>query len=123
LSEDADVAVRRFTAERVIQRQARPDTRQAFYGGMRLMGVDSVVDVPETSENERAFGRSGSGRSPGAFPQARVLSLCELGTHVLWKPRIKPLSPRDLSFVNTLKIRRCRRSPRTSPQPNQPARY
>jgi hypothetical protein len=95
LSEDADVEVRWFTAERVIQRQGRPDTRQAFYGGMRLMGVDRiVVDVPETSENERAFGRPGSGRSPGAFPQARVLSLCELGTHLLWKLLIKPLSPR-----------------------------
>ena len=55
------------------------------------MGVDSfVVDVPDTPENVRAFGRPGSGRSPAAFPQARVLSLCETGTHVLWKSLIKP---------------------------------
>ena len=81
----------RLLAEQVIQLQARPDTPQAFYGGMRLMGVDSfVVDVPDTPANERAFGRPGSGRSPAAFPQARVLSLCELGTHVLWKSLIKP---------------------------------
>ena len=85
------VAPLRLLAEQVIQLPARPDTPQAFYGGMRLMGVDSfVVDVPDTPENERAFGRPGSGRSPGAFPQARVLSLCELGTHVLWKSLIKP---------------------------------
>jgi hypothetical protein len=85
------VAPLRLLAEQVIQLQARPDTPQAFYGGMRLMGVDSfVVDVPDTPANERAFGRPGSGRSPGAFPQARVLSLCELGTHVLWKSLIKP---------------------------------
>ena len=85
------VAPLRLLAEQVIQLQARPDTPQAFYRGMRLMGVDSfVVDVPDTPANERAFGRPGSGRSPGAFPQARVLSLCELGTHVLWKSLIKP---------------------------------
>ena len=85
------VAPLRLLAEQVIQLQARPDTPQAFYGGMRLMGVDSfVVDVPDTPANERAFGRPGSGRSPGAFPQGRVLNLCELGTHVLWKSLIKP---------------------------------
>jgi hypothetical protein len=85
------VAPLRLLAEQVIQLQARPDTPQSFYKGMRLMGVDSfVVDVPDTPENERAFGRPGSGRSPGAFPQTRVLSLCELGTHVLWRSLIKP---------------------------------
>lgn len=85
------VAPLRLLAEQLIELQAKPDTRQAFYGGLRLMGVDSfVVDVPDTPENVRAFGRPGSGRSPAAFPQARVLSLCELGTHVLWKSLIKP---------------------------------
>lgn len=85
------VAPLRLLAEQLIELQAKPDTRQAFYGGLRLMGVDSfVVDVPDTPENVRAFGRPGSSRSPAAFPQARVLSLCELGTHVLWKSLIKP---------------------------------
>ncbi len=85
------VAPLRLLAEQVIQRPARPDTPQAFYHEMRLMGLDGfVVNVPDTPANERAFGRPGSGRSPSAFPQARVLSLCELGTHVLWKSFIKP---------------------------------
>jgi hypothetical protein len=85
------VAPLRLLAEQLIELQAKPDTRQAFYGGLRLMGVDSfVVDVPDTLENVRAFGRPGSSRSPAAFPQTRVLSLCELGTHVLWKSLIKP---------------------------------
>ncbi len=86
------VALLRLLAEQVIQRQAQPDTPQeASYGGMRLMGVASfVVDVPDTLANDRAFGQSGSGRSPATFPQAGVRSLCELGTHVLWKSLIKP---------------------------------
>lgn len=81
----------RRLAEDVIELQASPDTPHAFYHGMRLMAMDSfVVNVPDTPANERAFGRPGSGRAAGAFPQARVLSLCEAGTHVLWKSQIKP---------------------------------
>jgi hypothetical protein len=85
------VAPLRQLAEEVIELQGQPDTPQAFYAGLRLMAWDSfVVDVADTPANERAFGRPGSGRSPGAFPQARVLSLCEVGTHVLWRSLIKP---------------------------------
>lgn len=85
------VAPLRRLAHDVIELQARRDTPQAFYAGLRLMALDSfVVDVADTPQNERAFGRPGSGRAPGAFPQARVLSLCEVGTHVLWRSLIKP---------------------------------
>lgn len=85
------VAPLRRLAEEVIRLQARPDTPHAFYAGMRLMAIDGfVVDVPDTPGNERAFGRPGGGRSPGAFPQARVVSLCEAGTHCLWRSVIKP---------------------------------
>lgn len=85
------VAPVRRLADEVIQLQARPDTPHAFYAGMRLMAIDGfVVDLPDTEDNERAFGRPGGGRSPGAFPQARVVSLCEAGTHVLWRSLIKP---------------------------------
>jgi len=39
------------------------------------MALDGfVVDLPDTEENEKAFGRPGSGRAPGAFPQAHVLA-------------------------------------------------
>lgn len=85
------VAPLRLLAEEVIELQGQPDTPDVWYAGMRLMALDSfVVDVPDSPANERAFGRPGGGRSPGAFPQARVLSLCEVGTHVLWRSLIKP---------------------------------
>ena len=49
----------------------------------RLMGIDgSVFDVPDSPENEAVFGRLGNQRSPYAFPQLRVLALCELGVRV-----------------------------------------
>ena len=85
------VAPLRCLAEEVIELQGQPQTPHAFYAGMRLMALDSfIIDVADTPANERAFGRPGSGRAPGAFPQARVLSLCEAGTHVLWRSLIKP---------------------------------
>jgi hypothetical protein len=50
------------------------------------MAVDALtVDLPDTPANERAFGRPGNARSAGAFPQAQVLGLLEVGTHVFWR--------------------------------------
>ena len=69
---------------------AERDTPSAFYRGMRLMALDGfTLNLPDTPENDRAFGRPGSSRSPAAFPQARVLALCEAGTHVLWRALVK----------------------------------
>src|SRR5260221_1204752 len=85
------VAPLRRLANEVIELQGQPGTPHVFYDGMRLMALDSfVVDVADTPANERAFGRPGGGRAPGAFPQVRVLSLCEAGVHVLWRSLIKP---------------------------------
>src|SRR3954452_13200457 len=85
------VAPVRRLAEQVIRLQGKPTTPGAFYRGMRTMALDGfVVDLPDTPANERAFGRPGSGRAPGAFPQARVLALCETGSHVLWRSFVQP---------------------------------
>jgi hypothetical protein len=75
----------------------------AFYRGRRLMGIDgTVLDLPDTPENERAFGRPSSGRAPGAFPQVRLLALCELGTHAICGLAIKPLRRGEASMVGPL---------------------
>ena len=85
------VAPLRRLADAIIELPGKLETPHCFYAGMRLMAIDSfVVDVADRPGNVRAFGKPGGGRSPGAFPQARVLSLCELGTHVLWRSLIKP---------------------------------
>ena len=85
------VAPLRRLLERAIGLLATPATSGAFHRQYRLMGVDGfVVDLADSAANTRVFGHPGSGRSTGAFPQVRVLSLCELGTHVLWRNAIKP---------------------------------
>ena len=58
----------------------------AFYKGLRLMGIDgTLLDCPDTDSNRQTFGRTSNQTSHGAFPKVRVVSLCELGTRVLWR--------------------------------------
>jgi hypothetical protein len=78
-------------------------TPGAFYAGLRLLAVDGfVADLPDTPENERVFGRPGGGRAPGAFPQARVVALCEAGTRVMFKWLVKPLSTAEQPMADYL---------------------
>ena len=97
------VAVMRRLAEAIVTLLGKRETPGAFYRGMRLMAIDGfVVDLADTEKNERAFGRPGSGRAAGAFPQARVLSLCETGSHVLWRNLIKPLCRGEIPMARHL---------------------
>jgi Transposase DDE domain/Insertion element 4 transposase N-terminal len=90
-------------AQQLVQLQATPQTPGAFYHGLRLMALDSfVVDLPDSPANARVFGRPGSGRSPAAFPQARVLALCEVGTHVLWRTLTKPCRRSEVTMAPAL---------------------
>jgi hypothetical protein len=80
---------------RLFEETARPmaanQTVGAFYRGWRLMGLDATtLDVPDTPANARAFGRPGTARAPGAFPQVRLLALCELGTRAICGLVLKP---------------------------------
>jgi hypothetical protein len=62
----------------------------SFYRGMRLAAVDGfLLDVPDNEANRRAFGgpKDSSGK-PGGFPQARVVTLTETGTHACIDARV-----------------------------------
>lgn len=89
--------------ERTSELLATPATPGAFHRRYRLMGLDGfVVDLADSAANDRLFGRPTSGRATGAFPQARVLSLCELGTHLLWRSLIKPCSRGETKMAPAL---------------------
>jgi hypothetical protein len=86
---------------------ARPmgthQTVGASYRGWRLMGLDgTTLDLPDTPENARTFGRPTTGRAEGAFPQVRLLALCELGTHAVCGLAIKPLCHGEPSMAGQL---------------------
>jgi hypothetical protein len=66
---------------------ATPDVPGAFYRGWRLVSMDgSTLDLADTAENDKAFGRPGSGRGEGTggFPQLRLVALAECGTHAMF---------------------------------------
>lgn len=70
---------------------ATPETPGAFLFGLRLMAIDgTTLDLPDTPENARLFGRPTTDRGPGAFPQVRLVWLVEAGTHVLCDAVLRP---------------------------------
>ena len=82
----------RLLFQKLVHPLATPQTPGGFYHGLRLVAIDgTVLNVPDTAANEKAFGRpSGGDRGEGAFPQVRKLSLVELGTHVELAFLVKP---------------------------------
>src|SRR6185369_4210054 len=86
---------------------ARPmathQTPGAFYRGWRLMALDgTVLDLPDSDANARVFGRPETSRAPGAYPQAQLLALCELGTHAVCGLAIKPIHCSEVGMVPSL---------------------
>ncbi|MFI6697356.1 IS4 family transposase [Streptomyces sp. NPDC050433] len=78
---------------RVCRPVAVPGTAGAWYRQWRLVAVDgTTLDLADTAANDGFFGRPGSGRGVGAFPQARVVALAECGTHAVFGAAIGPLS-------------------------------
>jgi hypothetical protein len=68
-------------------------TRGAFLGDLRLLAIDgTTVDVADTPENARAFGRPTThrGHQRGAFPQVRIVALIETGTHAICDAVLRP---------------------------------
>ena len=60
-------------------------TRGAWYRDWRVVTLDGTTfDVADTRENAQTFGRPGTGRGTSAYPQLRIVSLVENGTHVLF---------------------------------------
>ena len=85
---------------------ARPlgtaDTKGAWLRGWRLMSLDGTcLDVADTPANDAEFSRPGSGRGEGrgAFPQLRVVGLCEGGTHAIVDVAVGPYSSGETSLA------------------------
>jgi Insertion element 4 transposase N-terminal len=75
--------------EAVVTPLAERPTKGAWYRHWRLVTLDgSTLDVADTAENEKAYGRPGASRGASAFPKIRFVGLLENGTHVLWSARM-----------------------------------
>jgi hypothetical protein len=70
--------------ERVACPLAESGTPGAWYRGCRLVSVDgTTIDLPDTPELEDRFGRPAASRGTSSFPQLRLLTLTETGTHAI----------------------------------------
>ena len=71
---------------RVARPLAGPGTPGCWLAGRRLVAIDGMcLDVADTPDNDRWFGRAGVNKGErAAFPQARVVALAECGTHVMF---------------------------------------
>ncbi len=68
---------------------ATKETRGAWYRDWHLVSLDgSVLDVADTAENDKAFGRPQAMMAPTAFPQIRFVALLECGTRVLFGSKL-----------------------------------
>ncbi|WP_370270269.1 IS4 family transposase [Streptomyces sp. V4I8] len=69
---------------------APPGLAGSFWRGMRLAAVDGfLLDVPDNEANRHAFGGPKDSRGkPGGFPQVRVVTLTETGTHAAIDARV-----------------------------------
>ena len=79
---------------------AEKRTQGAWYRQWRLVSLDgSTLDVADTAENEKAFGRPGASRGSSAFPKIRFVALLENGTHVLWAAHMDNYSTDELTLA------------------------
>jgi hypothetical protein len=75
----------------------------AFYKGLRLIGTDgTLLDCYDSDANREAFGRTSNQISFGAFPKVRVMSLCELGTRVLYRSVLGSYHESEQTLVRQL---------------------
>lgn len=84
--------VMRQLFHQVVKTQATSETIGAFIQGLRVVAIDgTALDLPDSEENARVFGRPGS--RPGttaAFPKVRLVILVEAGTHLIFDALMCP---------------------------------
>jgi len=79
---------------------AEKRTKGAWYRQWRLVSLDgSTLDVADTADNEKAFGRPGASRGSSAFPKIRFVALLESGTHILWGAQMDPYATDELTLA------------------------
>ena len=87
---------------------ARPiatlQTCGSWYRQWRLCALDgTVLDLPDTEDNDKYFGRPGSSRGErSSYPQVHVVSLAECGTHVHFDYATGPLHTGETTLARQL---------------------
>jgi len=94
--------------EALFRRVAGPLAAEATPGswlaGRRVVAIDGTcLDVADTAENSRFFGRPGVMKGEqSAFPQARLLALAECGTHAMFDAVVGAYTTPELTLAGQL---------------------
>jgi hypothetical protein len=79
---------------------SNPGTKGAWFKHWRLVSLDgSTFDVADDPAIEAAFGRPGASQGESAFPQVRIVSLVENGTHVLFATRMAGCTTSEVALT------------------------
>jgi hypothetical protein len=71
--------------------------------GLAVYGVDgSSLRVPDSAENDQAFGRPASGRGRAGYPQVRIVALMVLRTHLLAGLALGPWATGEVTLAGSL---------------------
>jgi hypothetical protein len=88
---------------RVCRPLATQKTKGAFLFGLRLMAIDgNTINLDDNPALAAHFGRPATGRGQAAFPQARLVSLVELGTHAYVDAGLWPLAVHERDAAKRL---------------------
>ncbi|HVA95670.1 MAG TPA: IS4 family transposase [Candidatus Dormibacteraeota bacterium] len=89
--------------EAVVTPIAVKRTQGAWYRQWRRVSLDgSTLDVADTAENDRAFGRPGASRGSTAYPKVRFVGLLENGTHVLWAAQVDRYATSEITLAEAV---------------------
>ena len=84
----------------VVRPIATQKTKGAWYKGWRLVSLGGgTFDVADEPALEAAFGRPGGGHGESAFPQVRIVSLVENGSHVLFATKMAGCNIGELTLA------------------------
>ena len=82
---------------------AEKRTKGAWYRQWKLVSLDgSSLDVADTAENDKAFGRPGASRGTSAYPKIRFVGLLESGTHVMWAARMSKYATDEIALATSV---------------------
>ena len=89
---------------RVADPLATESTPGSWLAGRRLVALDGTcLDVADTAENSRFFGRPGVMKGEqAAFPQARLVALAECGTHAMFDAVVGAYTTPEVTLAGQL---------------------
>lgn len=87
--------------DELVQPIAVARTKGAWYRQWRLVSVDgSTLDIADEKRNAAEYGRPGASRGSSAYPQVRLVSLVEGGTHVLFGTRMGAYATSEIALAH-----------------------